>query len=655
MGTEEKSGPDHSNLLDTGEELYRDLIEHSVDLIGIHDMDGVILSINPAAARQLGYCTTQELIGRNFNEFIAPDTKKLFARYLESLKKGASSGLMKVLTRTGEERIWEFHNSVRTEGVERPVVRALAHDITEQRRTEAALREGEKLNTALYRIAESASSSADLQDLYAEIYSCISDLINVPNFYIAFFDRQTNTVTFPYHVDNYDPDWEPKIGRKGLTEYVIRTGKPALVTPEIFAQLLESGEVEVVISRRIDWMGVPLQSKGETFGMLGAHSYSGDVRFGPRDLEILTFVSRQVASAIERKQAQEDLIRAEERFRQVVEFAPNAMLMADESGRIALVNGMAERLFGYTREELLKMRIEDLIPTRYRVDHEKERAAFAERDQPRPMGAHRGLVALRKDGAEVPVEIGLNPVRSRQGRFVLAAVVDITERKKAEQLKDEMSSVVAHELKAPLSSILGSLSYLHSKGYLQERDLKLVDMAERNSQRMLRLVNDLLEIDKIESGKVVLDLKQQALMPLVEQAIEINQAYAMQYETRIAILETLPGATVNVDSDRFQQVMTNLLTNAAKFSPEGGEVEVRAAQVGNRARVAVRDHGPGVPKAFRNSIFQRFAQAATDRAKKGSGLGLNISKALVERMGGTIGFESAPGTGAVFYFELPLV
>jgi signal transduction histidine kinase len=182
-----------------------------------------------------------------------------------------------------------------------------------------------------------------------------------------------------------------------------------------------------------------------------------------------------------------------------------------------------------------------------------------------------------------------------------------------------------------------------------------LDMAQQNSDRLAALINDVLAIEKIESGSIDLPLAPVAIGPLVERAVTLNAPYARQFDVRFELHRPLPAASVSGDADRLMQVMTNLLSNAAKFSPAGAVVLVECTVRDRVVRVAVTDRGPGIPEEFRRRIFHKFAQADSGdtRQKGGTGLGLAICKAIVESLGGTIGYASAPGQGATFYFDLP--
>ena len=224
-------------------------------------------------------------------------------------------------------------------------------------------------------------------------------------------------------------------------------------------------------------------------------------------------------------------------------------------------------------------------------------------------------------------------------------------------MKDEFVSTVSHELRTPLTSIYGSLDLL--VGPLA-RDLpadarQLLAIAHESTERLIRLINDLLDLEKMASGKLDYRLERQPLRPLVAQALRDTAAYAEGLGVRLVLADG-PEAEVLADGDRIVQVCVNLLSNAAKFSPRGGAVEVEIGLRDGMARVAVVDHGSGIPAAFRDRIFERFAQADSSdrRAKSGTGLGLSICRSIVEAHGGNVGFLSEPDVRTEFWFRLPL-
>lgn len=237
--------------------------------------------------------------------------------------------------------------------------------------------------------------------------------------------------------------------------------------------------------------------------------------------------------------------------------------------------------------------------------------------------------------------------------------LDITELKRLERLQREFVSVVSHELRTPLTSIRGSLGLVtnDAAGPVSEKAKELLRVADRNAERLGLLIDDLLDIEKIESGMLRCHIETQSLQPVIEQALSANAPFALAHNVTLALADGSADATVAVDAQRLLQVMTNLLSNAIKFSPAGGTVELAVAQDRPQwVRVAVRDHGPGIAPNFQTRIFSKFSQgdSSDSRHKGGTGLGLAISKALVEQMGGTLGFETAAGVGTTFFFELPL-
>ncbi len=222
---------------------------------------------------------------------------------------------------------------------------------------------------------------------------------------------------------------------------------------------------------------------------------------------------------------------------------------------------------------------------------------------------------------------------------------------------DEFVGHVSHELRTPLTSIAGSLGLLDSGAYgpLPPNVARLVSIAYNSAQRLVRLINDLLDIGKIEAGKMTLDFEPIDLRAAAETAIDANRAFADVHGVSIRLEMAQANCIVRADADRLSQVFTNLLSNAIKFSPRGSEVLVTIEQIAYGGRVIVRDHGCGIPAEFKSRIFEKFAQAETSVLRKsGSGLGLNIVAKIIAQHGGTVGFEDAADGGAAFYFEIPL-
>ncbi|HJV27491.1 MAG TPA: PAS domain S-box protein [Aromatoleum sp.] len=345
----------------------------------------------------------------------------------------------------------------------------------------------------------------------------------------------------------------------------------------------------------------------------------------------------------------------EERLRAIVNTANDGIITIDESGLVESFNPAAAAIFGYEPAEVIGRNVSMLMPEPYRSEHDGYIRRLITTRVPHVIGTGREVVGRRKDGTKFPMDLSVSESVLRDRRFFTGIVRDISARKEAERIKKEFISTISHELRTPLTSIRGSLGLIAggAAGPLPPQAAKLLDVASRNSERLVRLINDILDIDKVESGKMSFILGAQPLLPLIRQAIEANRAYAEELGVKIELTGDPADASVYADPDRLAQVLANLLSNAAKFSPPGSAVEVSLERRNGSARVSVRDRGPGVPDAFRERIFEKFSQAdASDtRQKGGSGLGLAITRSLIEGMGGRVGYDSS-SSGACFWFEL---
>jgi signal transduction histidine kinase len=265
---------------------------------------------------------------------------------------------------------------------------------------------------------------------------------------------------------------------------------------------------------------------------------------------------------------------------------------------------------------------------------------------------------IRPNGEERVISSSGLTLRNSAGRAVrmTGLVWDVTETQRVERMKNEFVATVSHELRTPLTSIRGSLGLVAAgaAGTLPDRALGLVNMALNNCERLTHLINDILDMEKLESDRQRFDVRRMNVAELVTRSLEDNAGFAQSMGVHFTTPEPLSNVDVLVDPGRFLQVMANLLSNASKFSPGGAPIEVRARSSQGRVRVSVRDFGKGIPPEFQPRLFQKFSQADSSDSRRlaGTGLGLAISRAIVERLGGNIGFETGPG-GTTFYFDLP--
>lgn len=590
--------------------LMRTLLDNVPDYIYAKDTGSRFILANRAVAKLMGAASPAALLGKTDFDFFPREIASKFYDDEQGLIRSRAPvvGIPESYSTADGGQGWVSTTKVPLRDADDHIIGlvGIGRDISEARRVESALEE----NRA--RLASVINSTDDI---------------------ILSIDRELRLTFFNETLRNH--------AQLGLARSV-QPGDPVLelVDPATVPTHLENYARAFAGARRHYETSFPLSGDSTLYFETFLNPIYSD-----NQVTGLAIVTRNIT---ERKLAEEELRRQKELLQAVFDHIPVMIGVFDARGHLEMINHEWERVLGWSLSDInSRDPLVELYP-----DPEMQAAARGLMFAPTP-----GWVDLKtvvRSGVMIDTSWAYAPL---SGGMTIAFGQDITRRKEIDRLKNEFISTVSHELRTPLTSIRGSLGLIAGgvAGEVPEQARGMIEIAYKNSERLVILINDILDIEKIESGKMQFKMQLLELMPIVEQAIEANHAFGEQYRVRFEVEQAVPDARVSADGDRLNQVLTNLLSNAAKFSPAGSSVQVSVRRVGSKLRVAVRDHGQGIPPDFCHRIFQKFAQADSSNARQkgGTGLGLSIAKAIVERLGGTIGFETIPGVGSTFYFDLP--
>jgi PAS domain S-box-containing protein len=608
------------------------IVESSDDAILSKDLEGILRSCNPAGEKMFGY-PASDLVGRSVRMLIPPERQAEEDEILATLRAGRRIEHFETVRMAKGGRRLDVSLSVSPVLDSSGAVVAVAkivRDITEQKRLArevAAQQEWFRVTLASIGdgvIASDPDGRVSYLNPHAEALTGWTNEAATGRPLAEVFRIVSETTRQP--VEN-------------PAELVRRTGRVAGLANHTVLLHREGGERPIADS------AAPIRDA--TGGIVG-----------------VVLVFRDVT---EERRAAAALAEQREWFETTLRSIGDAVIATDDEGRVVFMNPIAERLTGWT---LARARGRGCAEVFRIVDEESRRPAEDPVGRALAEGAIVGLanhtVLVGADGAECPVDDSAAPIRSRDGRIVGVVLVfrDVTERRRLEaerreheRRKDEFLTMVAHELRGPLAPILNAVSVLKATGPPEPALQKMRDTIQRQAQQLARLVEDLLDIGRIRAGKLQLKKSPVDLREVVRQGIEVSSAAIEQRGHTLSVEMPDTAVLVHADAARLAQVTGNLLSNAAKFTPDGGRIDVVMCRSSGFAHVSVRDRGVGIPAEMLDRVFDRFVQVGTSPApaEAGLGIGLAVVKTIVELHGGTVVARSdGPGKGSEFNFRLPL-
>jgi len=663
------------------EERFRALVENSSDVILLLRRDGTIQYSTAAAFPILGYAPNENL-DRSIFELIHPvDQEGVRRKFGELIQRPGHTIHLECRARRKDGE-YGYLEAVGVNRLDDPSVEAIivtTRDISDRKRAE-------RVQQATYRIAEAASVERSLEDLLRAIHSIVGELMPADNFYVALLEPDGERVSFPYFVDRFDEAFEPLPLGRNLTSYVIRTGQSLLATPEVFEDMVRRGDVDEVGAPSIDWLGVPLTLEHRTIGVVTVQTYSEGVRLSESDKDILTFVSAQIARAVERRGAQDALRQAEERYRAFVTQSTEAIWRVEldhpipvdlpeeaqvdrlyRDAYLAECNDAMVHMYGFDSVgQAIGARLGDFIIQEHAWNRETwgtfvrngYRLSDVESFERDRSGAHKTFLNNR---------VGI--VDGRHLRRIWGTQRDVTAQRHLEdQLRQaqKMEAVgrlaggIAHDFNNILTAILGTCSLMQRELSPGSRAREDVDEIQRAATRAAGLTRQLLAYSRrqvlqpeVLDLNVVVGEMDRMLRRLIGEDVEL-----------VTVLGKDLGRVL-ADPGQIEQVVLNLAVNARDAMPRGGRLTIETADAPGdpagtpqgssspRVMLAISDTGVGMDDRVRSHLFEPFF--TTKEVGKGTGLGLATVYGIVRQSGGAITVDSAPGRGSTFRVYLPRV
>ncbi len=613
----------------------------------------------------LGY-TADQMIGRRPADFSAPiqaggqPAGVLADQYLQQALQAGSVRFDWIGQRTdGTELPMEVTLTAIDLGGRR-IVQAVINDITERRRQL-------RVAQALYRISEAIHEADTLDQLYPLLHAVVGLLMPAHNFYIAIYDPVTELLSFPYFVDERDPQPPPRRLGHGFTEHVMRTGEPLLVNAERKDQIRSEAGVEAVGTPAALWLGVPLTVRGVTFGTMAVQDYYNGQAYGDEEKRLMMFVAEQTALAIERKRADDAFRQRHGELVTLLNHLPGYAFFKDAQGRYVLANENYAATLGHSPESIAGRTDREVLPpaAAERQREEDERLMTSGET------LHVAELPMSEEGRTFWVETTKVPLKNDNGEVVgiLGLGFDVTERRRAElelrralereqelgRMKSNFTSLVSHEFRTPLG-VIGTSAEILRDYFTQltpDERVEHLNTICKHTRRMGNLMEEVLLLSRFDAGRTEFQAQTLDLGEFCGRVVaEVVSATGRCCPVELQLGDDLTGAAG--DDRLLRHILINLLVNAVKYSEPGRRVELRVQRADTDVVFEVQDRGIGIPPGDREWVFQAFHRGSNVGQRPGTGLGLVVVKRCVDLHGGRIGLESEIGQGTTMRVHIPM-
>ncbi len=627
--------------------------------------DGTLLEVNEAFLRASG-CTREQALGRNTLELGVWTEARKREEFLHRLRtEGAVRDFeTEFRDRAGEVRTVLLNADLFDLRGEACML-SVGIDITDRRRRD-------QVQAATFQISRVVLAGGDLRALFAEVHRIIAGLMPASNFYVALLSEDGRELSFPYFVDQYIPSAPPRLLANGFTELLLDSGKPLLVTAAQLGERLQRRGIYQPLERpAAQRLGAPLLLDERAIGVIALQDYANPDAYDAHDLELLTFVAEQTALAVRRRQAEAAVERAEQNYRSIFVNALEGLYVSSPEGKFLRANPALAHMLGYASPEALLTDINDIRRQIYVQPGRRDE--FFKLIQRSDEVTGFDSEVFKRDGSKFWISESVRVVRNPDGTIdhFEGIAIDITQKREAaralqaakdaadaaSRAKSYFLASVSHELRTPLNGILGFTQILRRDGALSDKQREAINVVHESADHLLALINDVLDLSKIEAGRIELHLSE---FNLREFSAAVERAFRPRAHEKMLLFETALAPELPVwvrgDEQRLRQILFNLVGNAVKFTARGGVVfSVTRGDAPDTIRFSVSDTGPGIAAVDMARLFEPFTPVARQNTSAtGTGLGLAISRSLVEKMAGQLHVESTVGWGSRFWFEVAL-